>query len=366
LFCGLATAVYGVGRQDSALARCRWVGSILVGWGMGFALAGPSTTLPEHGHRGLDALAWLFPLGSEAVPGACLGASMLFAAWVGWTGTSDSRRLVALGAGLVLLALGPVLQVGGSPVLLGGRGVPLPTAIVEGIMGPVDGRMALVPAGVCMGLACALGWRWRAPWLGAILALLDSAVLGGAGLPVPLVDGTPPRAVRALSDGTGAVLHLPFDVRGAGGLPTYNARWLLFSRAHGRPVAVGLDPLHESALFSDPLVLMALNGAQGSERWATPLRNPGVGLLAAGVSDVVVHRREFPSQGLALLDAALTRALVSPQRDLADEIDRYPIPADPSVPGEGLSLPLVPIPEDGSSPPEGWTTIAGFMAAWHD
>ena len=152
-------------------------------------------------------------------------------------GPAPALVLVLL-AGL-LAALGPVLVMDGMPLELGGRALPLPWRLVEGLPGftglSLLWRLALAPVLAVALLAdrASATLPDRVAAVAAGLVLAEALLLSpGAGLPaVSAVPRSPALEALALAP-PGAVLNLPVAA---------NRSYLYEQVIHGQPLAAGLN-----------------------------------------------------------------------------------------------------------------------------
>ena len=164
--------------------------------------------------------------------------------------------LVLAAVGLVL-ALGPVLQVGGAP--LGDGAVPLPFSVLRGLppfsLMRVPYRfmtLAWIGLGVPAtgGVALLLAWaqrRGRGAALGSLLVVLGALILQMPLYLHPLRAATlPPSVITVAADpAPGALLELPITQHGG-----LDAARMLYQTAHGRPIMGG----YLSRTVADPYV----------------------------------------------------------------------------------------------------------------
>lgn len=255
-------------------------------------------------------------------------------------------------------ALGPILSAFGDALTVSGAGVPLPAAMLAAFTPGGEGwggGLVVAAAAAALGLG-----RLAAPKLALLLAplaLIEAARAAGPAPSCVIVDA--PVAVRALSERTGGVLNLPVTAtlgeRRVGAAGGAHGLYLVQRRLHGRPLATGPDPLPaSSALYAEPAVVLSL----GADRLYLPPTRPGEALRGLGITEIVVHRRLFAPDALALLDPLLAKLYGAPQRDHAGEVDLYRVDADGSV-----RAPLAETLRPNDQPaPNGYLDLGRYLA----
>jgi len=209
----------------------------------------------------------------------------------------------ALLAGL-LLALGPVLVIGGYPLALAGRALPLPYQLLEGLPGfdalSLLYRLSLVSA-LCLALLAdraltrvvAPRWSALAAGLVAALALCETCLLSPAS-GMPAVTTIPSSsALEALSQAPrGAVINVPV----AG-----NRAYLFEQTLHRMPIAAGLNTGANRAALE---VLTALRRLRTDKVQRDEVLEVARG---HGIRYLVLHRDEFVADAFLPATGALRK-----------------------------------------------------------
>ncbi|MCB9793774.1 MAG: hypothetical protein H6741_13730 [Alphaproteobacteria bacterium] len=294
--------------------------------------------------------------------GLGLALALAAGAWLWRRGEARRATLLALAGAAalgLLLALGPELRWGATPLVVGGQALPLPAAFFQRFIGAgmlIHWRIALVPVGVALGLLLS---QLRAPRLaGGALALLAAELLLAPRLPT--VDGRVPVAITQLAEGSGPLLQLPLELGAVEGDEGRAFKALYWQGVHRRPLVTGMASLWESPLFHEPLVILAVNAQLQEERWAVPPAGPASVLRELGVAGIIVDRSGSTVGALALLDRLLYKAMESPQRDLAGRIDLYTVPE-----GRGWRTQVEPMElTELRKAPKDWLSSADYLSAW--
>jgi hypothetical protein len=199
-----------------------------------------------------DPAAWLGAPAPDATHDDRLGVAIVLFAAAGLTVRSGRAAALALvGVGL-LLAVGPVLHVGGAPVTAW-----TPYRALSGL--PLFGLMRLPHRWlvvVALGLAVlAARGASSLPRVGALLILLETTVFGArVTTALPAAPAPPP---------SGPVLDLPPRTLG-----TEDARgiYLLWQRDHGQPVPYSLSMSSWSPWMADEPLVIALAALDSRDR----------------------------------------------------------------------------------------------------
>jgi 4-amino-4-deoxy-L-arabinose transferase-like glycosyltransferase len=232
----------------------------------------------------------------------------------------------------IILALGPVLKVGGAPVsfrVAGGiRHVPLPYAILQALpfydWGRTPGRivemtmlaLAVLSAGGTTVLFGDTQSRYRSLLvLGVVAAILIDTLFVW---PWPVGDARVPRFYRQISQERGqyAILDLPiWEYR----CEQYQ---LYYATVHERPIVGGLVTRREAERSMQKLEQLVQ--PTGQPRTAAAFR-------AMGIRYVVLHKLCLPEDDLEEKSELLTSSLGAEVYD--DEwIRAFQVPGDPSLP----------------------------------
>ncbi len=243
------------------------------------ALTGPVAPAPTTAHLGL-----LLPIF------AVLGARRAGRAGLPW---------LLGGLGFALLALGPVLSVGGELARVGGRPLLLPAGLLEQIPG-LDRLSRWYRAGavaaLLLGALAGAALRGRAAWAAALLVALELRLAGPVPWPLPVL----PLPTDPLADlPAGPLVTLPLaDPSPADG-------HLLRQIAHQRPIGATRDGA-PSALEASAAYRRLRQAALTAPPDAVDIvRVAADGLAAAGFSALEVDPAALPPAGLAALEAAL-------------------------------------------------------------
>ena len=266
---------------------------------------------------------------------------------LGGLGLVTRRRLawpVALGMlALVVLALGPQLQIGGNQT-----GIPLPYALLNNV--PFIGASRqplrfLATAEACLCLLAAFGTAWLLSRLAgnlrrlAVPVLLVLMVLELFGIPRALASTAPEEwTTKVVSGaGTGAVLEVPND--------KWSAPSLLHQTQHEQPIMGGYTSRHFPYLFGEaaPGASQLLRGDPDS-LVAPDILTPTVQETALAsleyykISSVVVHKDSLATGRFGRLQTVLDTLFSA--KDVVYEDSNVRVYKTPPAPAS-LSLPLV-------------------------
>jgi hypothetical protein len=246
-----------------------------------------------------------------------LGWGLLLLAPLGLRRRNPGTAALALagGAGL-LLAMGPVVTLGGAPwIFAGDRAMPLPYFLVERLPGfsslSLLWRLGLAPALTLalLGAAAVAGRRW-APAAAVLAVMLDGLLLSPVGRPATAPAGISP-AIRALADAPdGAVLNFPV----VGG-----RAYLYEQTAHGKPLAGTLNFPNNAAGRKVWQALGAADEARPDAARATVARRA----RAAGVRYLVVHPDALARPDMHDAAVRTARALYAPLPSEAGGVEVY-------------------------------------------
>jgi hypothetical protein len=261
-----------------------------------------------------------------------------------------ARRNITLPLGVALLALvvmslGPVLQVAGNET-----GIPMPYALLNNV--PFIGASRqplrfLATAGMVLSLIAAYGFAWLMTRIrssgqraGVTAGALLLVALELFGVPRQLATTQADQSVAFLraSVETGAVIELPYD--------EYSSLSLLHQIAHERPIVGGYTSRHFPYLFADaaPGLAQLVHGDPApllDEDVLTPAvqQTAQHSLDYYGIRYVVVHKRDLATGRYGTLEEVLD-ALFGGETPTYedDDVAIYRTPATNIAPGEQLPL----------------------------
>jgi hypothetical protein len=256
----------------------------------------------------------------SAGPGLALTVALLF--------LPMEARYRKIGLISLVFAFGPVLAFWGEPLKIAGLSIPLP-----GLLAWIPCPSAPSWAGflVAAAVAAGLGIQRPAPWLWLLIGL-DAWRIGGLSLPTS--DLSTPLLVSDLKGQPGRVLGLPIELKGQSLVPAgTHARYSLWAAQTQRTFLPGPLPLGtQSPLFGEPAVVLALDAIYGLSTWLIPPSRPGSGLVALGITQLIIWRERVPESALELLDALYPRWFGAPQKDQEAGMDLYQVPLGPATP----------------------------------
>ncbi|HND30078.1 MAG TPA: hypothetical protein PLA94_08755, partial [Myxococcota bacterium] len=282
--------------------------------------------------------------------GLTLGLALLLA-WVLGAVEDGWGRVFLFG---LVAAAGPVLQVQGEPLSMGGAGLPLPGLILALFSPQGQGWSgALLVASVAGGLSLRADIRLLAP-----LGLLWAAELGVMGRPAA-TELKMPLAVEDMRGGEGRILHLPLEIAGsvADAAPGSHSRYQWWGHLLGRETLPGIDPMQKrSPLYGEPLVVLSIDVVGSTDRYLIPPELPASTLSTLGISQVVLHTRGIDPQGLAVLRGVYGRWLGTAQRDPSG-VEIYPVPKKDAVRVDPLQV----LRASGEADTQSWRTMATWL-----
>jgi hypothetical protein len=345
LLCGLADARLGLlCGLGAGLGAGRW----------GLAWAGLlAATVGSQGSADLwtldptDAVAPFVEFRPEGlVPGLAL-----VLAWILGAVESGWGRVYLFG---LVAAAGPVLQLQGEPLAMGGAALPLPGVILALFSPHGHGWSAgLLVASVAGGLSLRAELRLLLP-----LALLWAVELGLMGLPAT-TSLKMPLGIEDMRGGTGRILHLPLEIQGQvrDAPPGSHSRYQWWGHLLERETMPGLEAMGMySPLYGEPLVVLNIDVVGGTDRYLIPPELPGSTLSTLGISQVVLHIDGVDPQGLAVLRGVYARWLGAAQRDPSG-LEIYPVPKKDAVRMDPLQV----LRESGQSDTRSWKTMATWL-----
>lgn len=345
LLCGLADARLGLlCGLGAGLAAGRW----------GLAWVGLlAVTVGSQGGADvgvLDPTDVALPFVEFRPEGTTLGLALLLA-WLLGCVEDGWGRVYLLG---LVAAAGPVVQLLGEPLSLGGAALPLP-GVVLALLAP-NGQGwsgALLVASVAGGLSLRADVRILVP-----LAILWAAELGLMGRPAPnRLDM--PLSIADMRGGSGSILHLPLEITGEvrDAAPGSHSRYQWWGHLLGRDTMPGLEPMKSySPLYGEPLVVLSIDVVGGTDRYLIPPELPASTLSTLGISQVVLHHQGMDPQGLAVLRGVYVRWLGAAQRDPSG-LEIYPVPKKDAVRVDPLQVLRV----SGQADTQSWKTMASWL-----
>jgi hypothetical protein len=288
---------------------------------------------------------WAFSAQAMTVMG--YQESIVYAGWVtlvlaaigavwGWRKQRDVRLWIAIAVSASLLAMGPVLRIGGQLVTFGGRRVMLPYALVEKLpllsWGRTPGRLSftamfalaiLAAYGVAWVVGRIRQYVWRQVMALGIVALILLDV--NFQFPWPMADAGVPAFYEDLAADQRAVAVLDLPTAEY----TADVYYMLYQMAHGHAIVGGY-------LYRRP------PEAEESMAELEALARPGgdpLALASYGIGYVVLHRDFLERDDLEALTAHLVEHLGPPLYE-DEQIAAFAVPGAREIAPPPVGVPM--------------------------